>query len=116
MRARHDRSCRYRLGLALDDYGYAALLEGSLAGIEQLLLFVRMEPADKNVRADAALEKQIGHGHVSDASLEVATARCADRDRLGAHQSRDDRNIVWSKAPKDVLLLAYFSQVQPIGV
>src|SRR5262249_62322754 len=83
---------------------------------DQLLLLVRVQPAHEDVGAHAAVEKEVGDGHVGDVRLQVCAAGGADLQRQVADQAQDDRDVVRGEAPQDVLLAANLPQIEAIGV
>src|SRR5262249_14777872 len=82
----------------------------------QALLLVGMQPADKDVPANAAIEEQVGDGNVGNVRLQIGAAGSADLDRQLADQPQHDGNIVRRKTPENVLLAADLAQVEPVRI
>src|SRR5689334_17217828 len=75
-----------------------------------------MKPGDKNMGFDPARKGQETDGHVGNLLMKIISPLRHDRIRHLVQQTKDYRNIVRRKTPKDVFLSADLTQVQAVRI
>ena len=77
-----------------DGFGIVKYKHAAAAYNHQFLLFVGIEPAYKDVRADAGGKFEVGHGDVGNPGVEEVAADGVDIGRFFSGQAQYDGNIV----------------------
>ena len=80
------------------------------------LLLEGVEPGDEHVGLEPAGELQVGGGDVRDLLVEIIAAGGHDRLGLFLGQAEDHGDVVWSKAPEDVLFPPDLAEAQAVRV
>ena len=88
----------------------------TVADDDELLLFVRMQPAHEDVAPDAAAKRQRRDCDVGNPLFEIAAPLSGDGGRPLAKQVNHGRDVVGREAPQDVLFRPKPTQVQAVRV
>ena len=80
------------------------------------LLFDWVQPTDENVRLHAARKIEVAQRDVADTVIEIGAALARDTRRHLVQERQHHGDVVRSKAPQDVLLGPYLSDVETIGI
>ncbi len=98
-------------GQAVVEYGHHAV-----AHHHEFLFLERMQPGDEDVRLEPRGERKVGHGHVRDPVVQIiAPDRLDDRGKFPG-QGQDHGKIVRGERPQGILLAAYLSKIEPVGI
>src|SRR5215831_8136878 len=65
---------------------------------------------------NTARKREKRYGNVGDLLMEIVAALRRDSMWHFSQQSKDDRDVMWCKAPEDVFLTSNFAEVQAIGI
>ena len=85
-----------------------------IADDDEFLLFVGMEPGDKDVGFGSGREIHIGDGDVGYMRVEVISAVGGDFIGHFIEEMEDDGDIVRGETPEDIFLSPDFTQTQPV--
>src|SRR5918992_3812160 len=88
----------------------------TLSNHNELLLFVRVEPGNKDMSFDSAREREKAHRHIGNAVMEVVAPLSLHDVRHLSDQSQNHGDVMWRKGPKDVFFSADSSEVEAIRI
>ena len=88
----------------------------SVTDHNQLLLFIGMQPRDKNMGLNATRKRQKTQSNVRDLIVQIIASLRLDRVGHLAHQPENHRDIMGSKRPENVLFAPNFSEIKAVRI
>src|SRR5713226_7058264 len=75
-----------------------------------------MQPTDENVPLNTAWKIEVTQRDVTYVAIQISTALAGDPRRHFIEKCQHHGNVMWRKAPKNILLCAYFPDIQAVGI